>query len=182
MSLNWWTCLGPGLTCWWTLTDRHLAERRPGGSEARYRAIFDNARVPVWEQDFSDVAAMPENIRSEGVTDLRSYFQARPAALLEAIERVRLIDVNAFTIELFEADKEAPLNSLWHFPSETAPIFVEELVTLWEGRRDLVGEAVVQTLNGATPRPGFHQPFVRCCDEIHCATQTQRLWRHVHHG
>src|SRR5688572_12220873 len=109
------------------LTDHPLAERHLGGSETRYRAIFDHARISVWEQDFSEVVAMLQTIRSEGVTDLRSYFQARPAALLQAIDRVRLIDVNAFTIEMFEADsKEALLNARSDiFLSETAPIFIE---------------------------------------------------------
>jgi PAS domain S-box-containing protein len=143
------------------LTDHPLAERHLGGSETRYRAIFDHARISVWEQDFSEVVAMLQTIRSEGVTDLRSYFQARPAALLQAIDRVRLIDVNAFTIEMFEADsKEALLNARSDiFLSETAPIFIEELVTLWEGRRDFAGDAVVQTLKGRRIDLAFTMAF-----------------------
>ena len=48
-------------------------------SEARYRNPFDCARVSMWEQDFSDVAILLDQIRAEGVADLRSYFETHPA-------------------------------------------------------------------------------------------------------
>jgi PAS domain S-box-containing protein len=53
-------------------------------------------------------------------------------------------------VELFEADgKEALLGSLADvFVSETESIFIEELVTIWEGRRRFDNETVLRTLKG----------------------------------
>ena len=109
--------------------ERKKAEQPIRNSEARYRDIFDSAGVSIWEQDFSDIAIVLDQIRAEGVTDLRSYFKTHPAKLADAIRLVRIKDVNAFTLELFDAkDKDALLNSLNNiFLPETAPIFVEEL-------------------------------------------------------
>lgn len=132
------------------ITERRHIEQHIRDSEARYRDIFNTARVSVWEQDFSAVAAWLEEIRAEGVSDLRAYLQSRPERLPEIIRRVHVTDVNAYTLELFEADqKQTLLHSLNDiFLPETAPVFIEELVTLWEGRRRFQSEAAVRTLKG----------------------------------
>jgi len=132
------------------ITDRQQAEERIRDSEARYRSIFDNASVAVWEEDFSGVVDMLAELRRQGVCDLHDYFQTRPDRLAEAIGRVRIVDVNDFTIELFESDsKPALLKSLGDiFLPETELIFIDELIALWEGRRRFAGETVVRTLKG----------------------------------
>ncbi|HEV7323326.1 MAG TPA: PAS domain S-box protein [Ensifer sp.] len=124
-------------------------QRVPHGDD-RFREIFESAGVAVWEQDFTGVVDLLDDLRSSGVSDLRAYFDAHPEQLREAISRVRIIDVNPFTVELFEArEKDELLRSLSDvFLPETAPIFVEELVTLWEGRRRFGSDAVVRTLRG----------------------------------
>lgn len=132
------------------ITESKKAEQQISDREARYHDIFNSARVSIWEQDFSDVTILLDQIRAEGVTDLRSYFETRPAKLADAIRRVRIKDMNAFTLELFDAkDKDTLLSSLTDiFLPDTAPIFVEELLALWEGRRRLENEAIVRTLKG----------------------------------
>ena len=128
----------------------NASEQPYRGSEARFREIFENAGVAVWEQDFSGVCDLLDRLRSDGVEDLRAHLKAHPERLNEAIAQVRIVDVNPFTVELFEAtEKDELLRSLSNvFLPETAPIFLEELVTLWQGQRRFGSEAVVQTLRG----------------------------------
>jgi PAS domain S-box-containing protein len=132
------------------VTDRQRAQERVQESEARYRGIFEGARAALWEEDFSAVMALLADLRSEDVTDLRRYLDDHPDQLAEALERVRITDVNSYALELFEADrKEDLLNSLADiFLPETQRIFVEELVALAEGRRRLEGETTLRTLKG----------------------------------
>jgi PAS domain S-box-containing protein len=132
------------------LTELRRTEQRARAGEARYQGIFENVRIAVWEEDFSAVIDLLDQIRGEDVGDLRDYFRARPDRLAEAIGRVRVNDVNKYAIELFEADgKKTLLRSLTDtFLPETAPVFVEELVALWEGRRRFESEAALQTLRG----------------------------------
>jgi PAS domain S-box-containing protein len=129
---------------------RRRMEEQLRDSEARYRGIFQSARVAVWEEDFSSIVDMLGALRREGIEDLRGYFDTRPDRLSEAIARVRINDVNDYAVELFEADgKEALLGSLADvFLPETGSIFVEELVTVWEGRRRFESEAALRTLKG----------------------------------
>lgn len=119
-------------------------------SEERYRGIFQKARVALWDEDFSPVLEMLERLREEGVRDLRSYFHGHPTRLIEAIELVRLNDVNEYSIKLFEAEqKDDLLRSLASvFVPESEAIFLEELVALWEGRRSFESEMALRTLKG----------------------------------
>ena len=139
-----------GLNMLVDISARQEAERLRHVISSRFRGIFDTARVALWQQDFSDVSQLLEDIRAEGVSDLRAYLRDRPERLAEAVRRVRVNDVNPFAVELFEAGrKEALLASLSNiFLPETEPIFIEELVSLWEGRRRFESETAVRTLNG----------------------------------
>jgi PAS domain S-box-containing protein len=118
--------------------------------EDRYREIFDSAPVSLWDEDFSAVAAFFDRLRAEGVIDLRAHLMAHPEHVEEAIRRVRIIDVNAFTLDLFEADgKQDLLRSLdGIFLPDTAPVFVDVLATLWNGHRRFSGETRLRTLTG----------------------------------
>ena len=78
-------------------------------SEERYRGIFQKARVALWDEDFSPVLEMLERLRAEGVRDLRSYFHEHPKQLIEAIELVRLNDVNEYTVETVRSRAEGRL-------------------------------------------------------------------------
>lgn len=132
------------------ISDPNASEQAFRASEAKFRDIFEYAGVAVWEQDFSGVAELLDRFRSEGVEDLRAYLEAHPDRLDEAIASVRIIDVNPFTVEMFEAtEKGELLRSLSSvFLPETAPIFLEELMTIWEGRRRFGGDTVLRTLRG----------------------------------
>ena len=119
-------------------------------SEERYRGIFQKARVALWDEDFSPVLEMLDRLRTEGVRDLRRYFHEHPKLLIDAIDLVRLNDVNEYTLKLFEAErKDDLLRSLASvFVPESEAIFLEELVTLWEGRRSFESEMALRTVKG----------------------------------
>lgn len=123
-------------------------ETTPG--EHRYREIFDAAPVALWDEDFSAVATFLDRLRAEGVGDLRSHLAAHPEQLQEAIRRVKIIDINIFTCNLFEVDrKQDLLHSLADiFLPDTSPTFIEALVTLWNGHRRFAGETRLRTMTG----------------------------------
>src|SRR5690606_11383466 len=115
------------------LTERHAIDERLRSSEARYRAIFDNAQVSVWEVDFSGVVKFLDTLRAEGVTDLGAYLTAHPEVVTEAIGQRRITGLNAYTLELFGAPSEAALlSSMANLRApETATLLRDELLCLW---------------------------------------------------
>ena len=119
-------------------------------SEQHYRTLFETAAVSIWEEDFSAVTALVDELRARGISDLGVYFDEHPEVVNEAIERIRILDVNAQTLAMFDAaSKEELLASLGTiFVPETAPVFRDELVAIAEGRRTFVAEAPLRTLRG----------------------------------
>ncbi|MDF1631539.1 PAS domain S-box protein [Mycoplana sp. MJR14] len=132
------------------VTELEASEQRRREDEPRFRCLFENVGAAVWEQDFSQVADLLDRLRAENVTDLRSHLQAHPELLEEAVARVKIIDVNPFAVQLFEAtEKNELLRSLASvFLPETSQIFLEELVTIWEGGRQFGSDTALRTLSG----------------------------------
>jgi PAS domain S-box-containing protein len=119
-------------------------------SEQRYRHIFESTGVSIWEEDFSRVKAVLDELKAAGVDDVRAYMAAHPEFVQKAVARVRIVDVNTAAVKMFAAEtKGALLASLDRvFVPETLEVFVEELVAIAEGRGFFEAETVLQTLKG----------------------------------
>jgi PAS domain S-box-containing protein len=142
-----------------------MSAERPGGEavpgEDRFREIFDAAPVSLWDEDFSAVAALFDRLRAEGVIDLRAHLATHPEHVEEAVRRIRIVDVNAFTLDLFEVErKEDLLHALARIVlPESAPVLIDVLVTLWSGHRRFDGEARMRTLSGRAIEIAFSIRF-----------------------
>jgi len=132
------------------VTERKQAEARLRESEQRYRYIFESTGVSIWEEDFSQVKAAIDDLKSRGVRDFLEYLAAHPEFVQQAITMVRIVDVNDATVKLFAAESKNDLLVSLHkvFVPETQEVFVGELIALAEGRRSFAAETLLQTLKG----------------------------------
>jgi len=133
------------------VTEQKRAAEAMHQSEQRYRALFRHSPVSIWMEDFTAVARWLDQLRANGVSDLDTYLDDHPEALLEAIPLVRVIDVNDATLEMYEADtREGLLDSLSQLLSEVLPEeFRQELLAIWENKTDGIEfEASAMTLKG----------------------------------
>lgn len=112
--------------------------------------VFDLAPVAMWLEDFSGVKEQFELWRTEGVTDLRAYLLADIRRVEACSQKIRVLSVNAKTLELFEAQSfEALVGGLSNvFRDEMLESHVNELLALWEGRTEFSGTAINYTLSG----------------------------------
>jgi two-component system, cell cycle sensor histidine kinase and response regulator CckA len=133
-----------------TLTDRTASEDALRASEHRYRELFEESPISLWEEDFSAVKTQIDELRAAGVTDLSSYFAAHPEAVLECARLVKIVQVNQATVELAEgtSEEEFLANLGDTFTSETYDLFAQELVALAAGQTRFAGETVGKTLRG----------------------------------
>jgi PAS domain len=119
-------------------------------NEQPSRNMFESAGVSIWKQDFSQVKAALEELKAQGVPDLRQYCSAHPEFVRQAASMVKIVDVNDATVKLFAArSKEDLLGSLHAvLTPETEKVFVEELVAIAEGRSSFASETTLRTLKG----------------------------------
>jgi PAS domain S-box-containing protein/putative nucleotidyltransferase with HDIG domain len=128
---------------------RKQAEEKEREQEARYRDIFENSPISLWEEDFSEIKAYIENLRSQGVSDFRNYFDQHPAAVNDCMHRVKVLDVNQATLRLLEAESKETLFNLERlFRYEASDLFKDELVAIAEGKLEFEGTAADYKLTG----------------------------------
>ena len=118
------------------ITLREAAEAALQASENRYRTLYENSPSSIWEEDFSQVKAIFDALRADGVNDFRAYFESHPAEVQRCASAVRIVDCNLKTIQFFGAKtKEEIIFELPHyFTEESYPAFREEMISLAHGR------------------------------------------------
>ena len=119
-------------------------------SEASYRTLFENAPAALWVEDLSGVKRYLNELRAAGVTDLAEHFKRHPGAVAECAARIRILDVNRQSLELYQArDKKALMTGL---PKIMTPQALDgltrELVAIDAGQTRSATEVENLTLTG----------------------------------
>jgi len=132
------------------VTERKRMEEALRENESRYRSLFEDSAISLWEEDWSRVKQYFDEVRATGVTDFRAHFDGSPEALTECMGRIRILDINKATLELHAAeDKQELLAGLDHvLPEEALEAFREELIAVTEGQPDFECETVHLTVTG----------------------------------
>jgi PAS domain S-box-containing protein len=143
------------------ITDRRQMEDALRESERRHRRIFDTVEVSIWDEDFSAVKESIDELKREGVTDIRRYLHDHPDFVARAASLVRVRDVNEASVTIFGAeDKNALLASLDRvFVPDTLAVFAEEIAAVFEGRTRLQSETPGRTLSGQPLQLAFSVAF-----------------------
>ena len=140
-------------------------------SEEGYRTLFENAPAALWVEDLSDVKGYLNDLRAAGVADLAAHFKKYPDAVAECAARIRVIDVNQQSLELYQAqDKSALMAGLSKIvTSQTLDALAKELVAIDAGQTRSATEVENLTLKGEKRQlvmqwfvaPGYESDFGR---------------------
>lgn len=81
-------------------------------SEARYRTIFDNTRVALWERDYSTLYRHLMLLKADGVIDIRRHAVENPGFVKECLKFVGTTSANSAALELLgpSSGKSGPGN------------------------------------------------------------------------
>ena len=122
-------------------------------SEDRYRSFFREAPISLWEQDFSEARAYLEQVNIADEASLRAHLQINRREVFEATRRVRILDANRATLDLFRCDSLQSLTDQIHriFRHDSFAAFAEGLIALHRGDARFGRESVAYALDG-TPR------------------------------
>jgi len=132
------------------LVRREEAEKSRRLSERRFRAIFEDAPISLWEEDFSEVKAYVDGIKEKGITDIEAYLEEHPEEIGHCISLVKVIDINRTTLDMFGvADKDQLLGNLDKiFGVESVEVFRQELIALSKGETVFESEGINYNLQG----------------------------------
>ncbi|MES9944936.1 MAG: EAL domain-containing protein [Candidatus Thiodiazotropha sp.] len=161
------------------LITRNLRE-----NEERFRLVYENSPVPIWEEDFSAVKSRLDELTQSNGADLEAYLDAHPEITKELVGLVRIVNINNATLELHEADsKEALLEGLPKtFIPESYDAFRKQLIALWRGETELRVDGAVQTLRGKRREvsvsfsvcPGYEQSLSKVFVSLFDITQRKQ--------
>jgi diguanylate cyclase (GGDEF)-like protein/PAS domain S-box-containing protein len=133
------------------------AERNLLKSEARYKDLFQNSPVSLWEEDFSGVREILEEIDFQREEDLRAYLSDNESILLSCIQAINIIDVNQATLDLYKANTKDALSGLWKVAEDLSTnVFVDEIVSLVFGGKTFSGEIEQRNLDGELFHANLH--------------------------
>ena len=132
------------------ITGRKHMEEKVRESENRYRNLFENFPISLWEEDFSEVKIYLDKLKDKKGQNLKNYIKQHPEVVSDCTKLVKIIDINKNTMELYKVDnKEQLLNNLDKvFDKESYDIFKEELIAVAEGKTTFESKATTKTLNG----------------------------------
>lgn len=134
------------------ITENKKAQNSLAIEKARYKNLFENSPVPLWEEDFKDLFIKMQEIKNSGITDLNEYFENNPDSIFELMRLPKIINVNQATLNLHRAKtKEELYGSLEKiFTKNSIGIFKKEVIAIFDGKTNFEAEGEVKTLDNIT--------------------------------
>jgi len=131
-------------------TQQKKAEEAYRESEKRYRGLFEDSPISLWEEDFSEVKRHIDYLRSLGVKNFRRYFNSHPEDVARCARMVRVVDVNKATLNLYGASSKMEFRQGLEdvFTAEAFTTFKEELISIAGGKTSFESETVNKPLTG----------------------------------
>ncbi|PKI16553.1 hybrid sensor histidine kinase/response regulator [Colwellia sp. 12G3] len=132
------------------VTEQRNQQRKSRENEVKFRSIFDNAGVPILNEDMSELKNALDQLRTAGVTDLSQYLREHPQKIIEFTAMIKVINVNHAALKMFNLTSDE--NFLEQISASFTPaadeIFIKELCAIWDGAKEFRSEATFTTHEG----------------------------------
>ncbi len=132
------------------LTSIKDSEQELRDSKERFRDLFENAPIAMFEEDWSGIQRAIERLKSEGVTDLENYFADHPEFVTNFSKLVQWRDFNPATVQLYGAEDKPCLRE--HLTntedSYSWDVYANVVLAFDRGERHLSQEVVESTIDG----------------------------------
>jgi len=105
-------------------------------SEERYKLLFEDSPISLWEEDFSQTKQKIEELKAKGIKNIEEYIRTHPEFVKECAQCVKIVNINKATVQYMEAEsKEFIITNVADVFNELAlKDFAEELITFVAGK------------------------------------------------
>jgi diguanylate cyclase (GGDEF)-like protein/PAS domain S-box-containing protein len=119
----------------YNISHRKQIEEALFESEARFHELFEHSPIALWEEDFTKVKRRIDQLKRQGVEDLREYLNIHPKEISNLVGMVEIIDANQATLTLTKTYTKKELIENHKFSRQLKPdeLFIEEMVKLAQG-------------------------------------------------
>ncbi len=123
------------------ITKKKLREFYLKETEQKYRDMFDNSPISLWEHDMTDVKRYIDHIIDKrNIKDLKAFLLQDPDAIVRCVSLIYVTSMNKKTLSLFEASSAMELrdfdlkgNLYKIFSQEMYNTYLELIVSLHNG-------------------------------------------------
>lgn len=133
------------------ITQRKESEQRVRESEARFRDLFEESPISLWEQDVSEVKhAIDRLVQQESITDFGEYLKEHNDAMVDLLSKIKVVNLNRQTMELYDALDKDDLKEKYGmvFDTQSDGILREALTALANDEKEFEGVGINKTLRG----------------------------------
>lgn len=140
------------------ITDRKQMEEALRINETRYRSIFEDSPISLWEEDFSQVKQYVDQLKQMGIVDFRAYFETKPDELKRITSMIKVLDVNEAALRLVHAGSKQELfaNFTRIVRDATRAGIIHQIEMIAAGRNEFDLEGLNNTLDGESIKVNIH--------------------------
>jgi signal transduction histidine kinase len=132
------------------ITERKMTDKALRESENRYRRLFEDSPISLWEQDLSEIKKYIDRLRASGVKDFPAYFENHGEAVDYCILNTKIIDLNKATLALYKAENKQEIleNRQKAYCKDTYKRYIKQLEAIAEEKTWFEGETIIQNMKG----------------------------------
>ena len=179
-------------TVWRDITKRKKAEWALQESEKRFKYLFEQSPVSIWEEDFSEVYKYINVLKKKGIEDFTDYFGKHLDEVRKCSQMVRILDINEMTIKIFNAKTKNDLiiNLGSIFTEESLQAFIGQLCTIAQNEIRFKGECINKKLDERLINvllefnvvPGYEKDYSRVLISLTDITEQKRAEEELKNG
>jgi PAS domain S-box-containing protein len=153
------------------ITERKQAEMDLLKGEQRYRLLFENMPIAIWEEDFSLARKHLLSLKEQGIINFRKYFDENPESVVECVRMIQILDLNETALKMYAAKRKEDLirSVIDDMSPRELELMREVLIGLAYGMTSGVLEGTDETLTGElmevslswSVAPGYEQDYSR---------------------
>lgn len=118
-------------------------------SEYRYKSIFQQSRIALWEQDLTELHFLLQGLRSEGVKDITKYAQETPEFAATCTAAIRTVAVNEATLEILgNITHDQALGPIGRFIPHDCPSLFGFVKAFYDGQRRFESKGRIRDIHG----------------------------------
>lgn len=128
------------------------ADRVIRESEARYRSLFEDSPISLWEEDYSEVKRQIKVLEQSSGKQLEELVRNDYDIVRNLVQAIRIVNVNQATVQLFRAkDKQNLLLGINRIiPDRALPVLANEFICVSKGSLTFFNEVEQLDFEGNT--------------------------------